>query len=590
MRALKTIAILLTLLLLAAFFGGCGGTDDVIADGDADVDGDGEQVVDGDEPDDGDVDGDADGDADGDTDGDEEQEPTMVYTTTAQLRLSPTLDDHGGECEDPSGKDYCENPGPAMPDMSVYLDYGMGQWTVEEGESFTLNEDLGFTRGETGDRRSLAVWGHFSDVHITDEESPNRMAALDSRAIPSALRPMDIYSEIVLDAAVRTMNYFSSMRPFDLVVVSGDLVDSAQTNEFLDFMGVMNGEEVDPDSGEDDDPVEGPDNDPQDPFTAAGLDAPWIFNFGNHDALILGNWVVNEDAVDTAIGDVAPAGTRDGQTYEVIGMYGPVAADQERAPLTHEETIELFLNAEGEPAGHGLSQDNLMENTAYYTYDLPDAPLLRFIALDTAFRPLGFEGAGTGASYVDAVIDLDQFDWLIDELDRAEEEKKLVIMSQHHADHKLQDDNLPERFITTEELVTTIQRYPNVLVQMVGHSHENTVWAHPLPDSDGGFFEVQASSLTDWPQQMRFYELVDNGNGTLSVFTVVVNHQNVEGSMTEYARVLSLIDAQSGWGEGGHGISIERNVEMVFNVPEGFEEAVSGASGGEVQALGNWVE
>ena len=40
----------------------------------------------------------------------------------------------------------------------------------------------------------------------------------------------------------------------------------------------------------------------------------------------------------------------------------------------------------------------------------------------------------------------------------------------------------------------------------------------------GGFWEVNTAAHVDWPQQARTVELVDNRNGTLSIFGTIVDH------------------------------------------------------------------
>jgi|GEM_PF-506094 len=589
MKFTKSLILLFCVMLVVSLSIACNDTEDV-SDGDTDNPSDGDE-----EATDGDTDATEDEQSpDGDDDAEEEfdsTDPVMAVTTTAHLRLVPTIDSHGSECIGFEDNDFCQNPGMLMPDIDIFLDHGLGVWTVEEGEAFSLNEELGFERGEVAEdqRRSLFVWAHMSDVHITDEESPNRMAAFDSKTIPSALRPMDMYSEVVLNSAVKTINAFNASNPIDAVVVSGDMTDNAQFNEMDNFIKIMSGGEVNPDSGDDDDPVGGPNNDPQDIFTAPGLDMPWIIGMGNHDTLILGNWEINEETITQGIGESAITGTRNGETYEVESGY--ITADADRTPIDHEEMINMFFNDDSLPEGHGLTQDNLDNNRAYYTWDPSEDSIVRFITLDTAFRPQGFEGQGMGSSYVSPVIDLEQYnDFLIPALEQAKADKKLVIIVNHHPSQKLQDDNLPERFITTEQLQNTLKSYSNVLIHCVGHSHENTAWPRVKDDEDGGYFEVQSSSLIDWPQQMRFYELVDNGNDTLSLFTVIVDHQSEsQDSMSEYSRMLALIDVQTHWGEGGPGISIERNVEMVFEVPDGFADMVANAEGRKVQALTSWI-
>ena len=134
---------------------------------------------------------------------------------------------------------------------------------------------------------------------------------------------------------------------------------------------------------------------------------------------------------------------------------------------------------------HGFDQDNVDNDQGYYTYDASE--LVRFIVLDTAYRPEGFEGQSF--TYVDPVIDIVQHDsFLVPELDRALSDKKFVVVVGHHPSWKLQDDGFPDRFITTAELTDTLSSYPNVLIHCIGHSHENTLDAHLADGGTGGYF------------------------------------------------------------------------------------------------------
>lgn len=72
-----------------------------------------------------------------------------------------------------------------------------------------------------------------------------------------------------------------------------------------------------------------------------------------------------------------------------------------------------------------------------------------------------------------------------------------------------------------------LQRFPNVILWVNGHSHQNRVWAHPDPSGrSGGFWEVNTAAHIDYPQQARTLEIADNADGTLSIFGVLLDHSD----------------------------------------------------------------
>ena len=70
-------------------------------------------------------------------------------------------------------------------------------------------------------------------------------------------------------------------------------------------------------------------------------------------------------------------------------------------------------------------------------------------------------------------------------------------------------------------------------------------------------------SLADWPNQVRAVEVVDNGDGTLSLFGTMLDF-TAESCMERRFRRLSVMDYVSGWEASHVGTALDRNVELVI--------------------------
>ena len=531
----------------------------------------------------------------GDTDIVEQEEnlpdENFSAVTTLSAIITPEVDLTNDLCpEDETA--YCDNPAASMQALSPYYSVQMGEWSYTAGEDFSQIDAFTSNASEPTTRTSLFSFAHLSDTHITDEESPSRNAVMDNPVSPGAFRPMDMYTEVVLNAAVKTINYFHSKHPFDFLAITGDFSDSVLNTEVTALTEILTGDIVHPDSGEDDDPVPGENNDPQDDFKAEGVasDLPWIAALGNHDSCMMGTSPIDDSSVDMATGNQANFGTRHGGTYEVVS--GEVPADPERRPLFHAELMEHLFQTPGIPEGHGFSQDNIDNDQGYFVYDPEGDIPLRFIMLDTAYRPKpnGFTGM---LEYSGGVLDRKQFDeFLAPELDRALEDKRLVIVMSHHALSSIDNDNLPDLYATGSEIADLLVEYENVALYVAGHSHKHRVQFHENDLQTGGFYEVQTTSLIDWPQQFRFFELVRNDNATLSIFSVVVDYEAAEDSLPAMSRKLSLIDTQSGWGEKKDSDLTDRNVELIWPIPESMQTTIEGwpSASDSVAAETTWKE
>ena len=107
-----------------------------------------------------------------------------------------------------------------------------------------------------------------------------------------------------------------------------------------------------------------------------------------------------------------------------------------------------------------------------------------------------------------------------------------------------------------------------------GHTHRNQVLAHTRPGG-GGLWEINTASHIDWPQQSRLIEIADNDDGTLSIFTTMVDHAgpaSYGGSTSDTVRLaglgreLAANDPQNRT-DSGRGQLADRNVELLVAKP-----------------------
>jgi metallophosphoesterase (TIGR03767 family) len=437
-------------------------------------------------------------------------------------------------------------------------------------------------------RRGLAAVAHLTDIHIVDAQSPGRVEFLDFLGDPftAAARPHELLTTHVASSMVRRINEVGvgpiTGRPFDAAVSTGDNIDNQQWNELGWFLGVLDGTGVDPNSGaaegyegiQDDVVVDPTYWHPEPgvvddfktvrgfpdypglleaalvPFATPAIAMPWYSTYGNHDGLIQGN-LPTSDAVDQlllesrkilALQPGQSTGDFLGDMFtspatvlaELQGGLYPqrtVAADSTRISVKTPEWVQAHLDSPAAPGpkGHGYTEEHLDLPALYYSFDL--TPAVLGISLDTGGYNSGSIGEG-------------QFAWLEHTLQSAHARwfdtdgtevrggttDRLVIVFSHFnprsMNQPMTDPAHPdERRVLGDEIVALFHRYPNMVVWVNGHHHVNEVTPMPDPSGrSGGFWDINTASHVDYPEHARLIEVVDNADGTLSIFSTMIEH------------------------------------------------------------------
>lgn len=420
---------------------------------------------------------------------------------------------------------------------------GWRRVVARPGESHRVRDPLAPAKsGRKGRRTNILTFVQFSDVHIVDAQSPMRFEGQDkppsSGVSASAYRPHEVLSGHTAEAMVRQINAISAApvmgQPLAFAIQTGDNSDNGQYNEIRWNIDILDGgQQITVNSGDptkyegvmDQDPAfydpmfYHPDGQPSGaakdmyrtkhgfpkipglldkaiaPFQATGLQIPWYVALGNHDELMQGNFPHGPAFNNIAVGPTK-------QTTK-----GPrtVTADANRRLLSRAETVaEHFTTASSPgPVGHGFTSQNQSDGTAYYAFDAPGG-LVRVLVMDS------IRATGTQFGEIDAT----QLTWLQSELDAATDQ--LVIAASHHPSWTFFDP------ANAQDVLNRFKAHPNVIGWFNGHTHKNTVKVHKKVV--GGFWEVNTCAHIDWPIQSRVIEIADNHDGTLSIFTTLVDH------------------------------------------------------------------
>jgi metallophosphoesterase (TIGR03767 family) len=423
-------------------------------------------------------------------------------------------------------------------------------------------------------KRAIAVLAHVTDLHVTDVQSPARFEYINRewedprfKELLTMQRPHEALNVHAIDAMVRTLNGIESApltgSPIEMVAMTGDSIDNVQRNELDNFLALLDGGTVQPDSGEPgyegvqavewpDDIFWKPDGPEQgdvfrrdlgfppspgmldramQPFEATGLRKPWLGCHGNHEEVCQGVGIVSPALGRGMIGARKPMELPHGLDFDqaaeiftqrpeffMTGSSMEVAPDRARRPISRAEFVESLHKS----GVHGFTERNRSEGTAYYVHD---THAIRFITLDTVCPAGGADGT----------IDAPQLHWLERRLEeahssfrsrdgstvRTRHEDRLVVVLSHHGLDSLANPHCDQR---SDALLELLLRFQNVVLWLNGHIHANRITPRAGPQGTHGFWEVTTSSLVDWPCQARLVELFDAGDGLLAIACTMVDH------------------------------------------------------------------
>jgi metallophosphoesterase (TIGR03767 family) len=254
------------------------------------------------------------------------------------------------------------------------------------------------------------------------------------------------------------------------------------------------------------------------------------------------------------------------QRFGITPGFRSVTADSRRRIFEQHEFMTAHFDTAPNPGpvGHGFTQANLDSGETWWAADL--TPWVRVFGLDTCNQVAGPDGA----------VPADQFQWLSAELARTDAERRLAIILSHHNSLTLENQALrpgaTEVLHNAEEFVDLLLGFPNVVAWLNGHTHLNQILAHTR--GDRGFWEITTASCIDFPQQQQVVELVDNRDGTMSIFTTVVDHASPVtagsgGSIADLAGTSRELAAND-WVENPfmrRGSPLDRNTELLLPAP-----------------------
>jgi hypothetical protein len=451
---------------------------------------------------------------------------------------------------------------------------GDGQLRRLPGEALASREELGTAAPL---RRPLALLAHVTDAHVLDASSPARVPFLARLGKPfqSTFRPQEALTAQVLAGAVRSLR---ALGP-ELVIQGGDLIDNDQDNELTQALEVLRGGEVRPGSGPDGyygvqiesdpdpfyyrpavDPPRHPSllRDAVARFRSPGLGRPWLPVLGDHDVLVAGELVPIPLTAAIAVGNRAlwtlpeglhlppglslkSGGSPDGPllsgpvqeflTQALAGRTVQVPADPARRELSADEVIARLREAAPGAPGTAERLD--------FVHDVGER--LRLVVLDLASRIGGSGGQVVSGQegFVERAI--------------ASAGERWVILVSHQT---------LRQSAGGDQIQAVLDASPRVIAVLNGHTHQNRI--RPRQTPAGGMWQIETSSLVDYPQQARALRVWETDGGGVAIETWMLDHDapGLPGRLGRISRELAYLDPQGGRPGNFAGERTDRNAVL----------------------------
>lgn len=501
---------------------------------------------------------------------------------------------------------------PGRPDKKGYR-------RLVEGRGWPLyvREELAAARStRESTRTGLASFVQLTDIHIADVQSPARFEYVHPLQGP-AYRPQEALGTQGAVALVKRINSLSggpfTGRAFDCVVSTGDNTDNHEVIELEWYQRLLAGGTITPNTGH---PTrfEGvqsdgsalyyrPERDAPDQYkdrgfptvpgllhaaiqrhASPGLDMRWYSVFGNHDDQMLGtvpnnlvDWLYLGDVkfdlpgTDPTVAAIARALGSDPSSVlpllsklRTTGPTLPATADSRRRPYSPREFIRRHFDPSitgAGPVGHGFADP---DGPSWYRFQI--APGVLGIAMNTT-NSLGI---------ADGSISQKQLAWIEQQI-RSHADQLVIVFSHHTSTTmtaKLPNPETPgQAQFDGKHLVERLKAHPNVIAWVNGHTHDNAVTPHRGSTPRHSFWEINTASHIDFPQLARIIEVTDNKDGTVSIFTPLIEAEGpytadpsnlTQQGLASLYREFSLNDIHL---EDRAGTAADRNCELLLANP-----------------------